>query len=93
MSNGGQLTIKTYCREKYLLIEFADAGCGLSREVQENLFEPFFTTKDAGKGTGLGLPICKDIIERYNGTIEVRNRPEGGAMFTISIPLGGRVKE
>ena len=87
MSNGGQLTIKTHCREKHLLIEFADTGCGLSREVQENLFEPFFTTKDAGKGTGLGLPICKDIIERYNGEIEVRNRPEGGALFTVSIPL------
>jgi len=87
MTNGGQLTIKTYCREKHLLIEFADTGCGLSREVQENLFEPFFTTKDAGKGTGLGLPICKDIIERYNGEIIVRNRPEGGALFAVSIPL------
>jgi len=91
MSNGGQLTIKTYCREKHLLIEFSDTGCGLSREVQDNLFEPFFTTKDAGKGTGLRLPICKDIIERYNGKIEVRNRSEGGAMFTINIPLGERV--
>ena len=87
MTNGGQLIIKTYFREKYLLIEFADTGCGLCREVQENLFEPFFTTKDAGKGTGLGLPICKDIIERYNGEIMVRNRPEGGALFTVSIPL------
>ncbi|MBN1766186.1 MAG: GHKL domain-containing protein [Sedimentisphaerales bacterium] len=87
MSQGGTLTIKTGRDENNLLMEFSDTGSGLSREVQDKLFEPFFTTKDTGKGTGLGLAICKDIIERYNGQIFACNRPQGGATFTISIPV------
>jgi len=87
MENGGVLEITSYRDESHVLIEFADTGCGLSAEVKENLFEAFFTTKAAGKGTGLGLAICKDIVERYGGKIIADNRPGGGSVFTISIPL------
>jgi signal transduction histidine kinase len=87
MPDGGNLNIETRCSDSDLIITFADTGTGLNEETKEKMFEPFFTTKAAGKGTGLGLAICKDIIERYNGRIIVENRPEGGCLFTIAIPL------
>jgi len=87
MPDGGSLNIETRCSDSDLIITFADTGTGLNEEAKEKMFEPFFTTKAAGKGTGLGLAICKDIIERYNGRIIVENRPEGGCLFTIVIPL------
>jgi len=87
MGRGGELHIQTCFNPDSVLIEFADTGTGFDSAIGEQLFEPFFTTKEAGKGTGLGLAICKDIIERYNGTIHAENRPTGGSIFTVSIPL------
>ncbi len=87
MDQGGQVTIKTFCDDHNALIEIHDTGPGISEDLIERLFEPFFTTKDTGKGTGLGLAICKDIVERFNGKIDVNNRPEGGCVFTVTIPL------
>ncbi len=87
MEQNGQLDITTYCDEHNSVIEFADTGTGLTPEQQEKIFEPFFTTKPTGKGTGLGLAICKEIMERYNGKITAKNRPEGGSVFTVTIPL------
>ncbi len=84
---GGVLTVRTYYDERNALIEFADTGPGLSEEVMEKIFEAFFTTKAKGKGTGLGLAICLDIMERCGGKIKAQNHDEGGALFTVSIPL------
>ncbi|VAW19255.1 hypothetical protein MNBD_BACTEROID05-104, partial [hydrothermal vent metagenome] len=63
-----------------------DNGPGISQETLEKLWEPFFTTKEAGKGTGLGLPIVRSIIEGHNGQIDVQNRAEGGLEFIIQLP-------
>ena len=87
MSDGGTLTITTDKTEREAIISFADTGPGLKPEEKDRIFEPFFTTKPPGKGTGLGLAICKDILQRYNSTIEAENRPEGGCVFTVRIPL------
>lgn len=87
MPDGGQLDITTYCDPHHAIMEFADTGTGLSKEVKEKMFDAFFTTKATGKGTGLGLAICKDIIERYNGHIAADNRSEGGCVFRVAIPL------
>jgi two-component system NtrC family sensor kinase len=60
-------------------------------EVERRLFEPFFTTKPAGQGTGLGLPICRSIVESHGGRIEVDTAPGRGTCFTVVLPLDASV--
>ncbi len=69
-----------------LQVVVADNGSGLPPAVGDALFDPFFTTKEAGKGTGLGLYICRQIIAESGGQIALAGRPEGGAALTIDFP-------
>lgn len=69
----------------YYSIQIKDRGCGISKERQKRLFEPFYTTKE--KGTGLGLMMCKRIIENHNGTIELKSKHDEGTVVTIQLPL------
>lgn len=66
-------------------VAFCDSGPGISPEGMERLFEPFFTSKDGG--TGLGLAIANKIVVAHGGVIEYRNREQGGAVFTITLPI------
>ena len=84
-AGGGTFDIRLRSSGSQLLIEFADSGPGLKEP--QRVFEPFYTTKQVGKGTGLGLSTCYGIIQQHDGDISCRNRPEGGAIFTIRIPL------
>jgi two-component system NtrC family sensor kinase len=68
-----------------LRIEFADSGSGISEP--ERVFEPFYTTKPVGKGTGLGLSTCYGILQQHGGEIFCGNRVNGGALFTVVIPV------
>ncbi|WNG55918.1 GHKL domain-containing protein [Archangium gephyra] len=68
-----------------LLVE--DNGPGIPAEVLPRLFEPFFTTKPPGKGTGLGLALCREYVARAGGTLHAENRTEGGARFILQLPL------
>ncbi len=86
MPGGGTLTITTRLINGEVVVAFEDTGVGLP-ENTEQIFQPFFTTKPNGQGTGLGLAICKDIIEKYNGRIFAEKRPEGGARFTVVVPI------
>ena len=70
---------------RLLVIEVMDTGPGMSEALIDKVFEPFFTTKPTGKGTGLGLAVTKTIVDLHGGTIEMRNRPEGGACVTIML--------
>jgi two-component system NtrC family sensor kinase len=72
-----------------IVLEVADNGPGIPPDVQKKMFDPFFTTKAEGKGTGLGLSVCRAIVQAHEGTIAARNRPEGGALFRIELPVGG----
>ncbi len=69
-----------------VVLTVADSGPGIPADVLPRLFEPFFTTKGAGKGTGLGLAVSRHLISSAGGTLEAGNRPEGGAIFTITLP-------
>jgi len=87
IGNDGAVTISTSLSDKQLAVEFADSGPGLPEEVLKKVFEPFFTTKKAGNGTGIGLAISYNIVERLGGTIEVRNGKQGGCVFRVNLPV------
>jgi PAS domain S-box-containing protein len=72
-------------------IRVCDNGPGIPANVLPKLFRPFFTTK--AKGTGLGLAVVQKIIVQHGGQVEVRNRPEGGAEFIVTLPLPRSVPE
>jgi PAS domain S-box-containing protein len=67
-------------------IEVSDTGPGVPEELRARIFDPFFTTKPVGKGTGLGLWVCRRAVEELGGEIAVRDRPGGGAIFRVSLP-------
>ena len=67
-------------------VQVSDSGPGVPEAERLRIFEPFYTTKVDGKGTGLGLPIAKNIVEQHHGTIAVDAAPEGGARFTVTLP-------
>ena len=67
-------------------LEVEDNGPGIPEAVLPRLFEPFFTTKPPGKGTGLGLALCREYVARAGGTLAAENRSEGGARFTLHLP-------
>jgi signal transduction histidine kinase len=90
-TQGGTLDITLRASDTKLIVEFADSGSGLKEP--QRVFEPFYTTKPVGKGTGLGLSTCYGIIQQHNGEIACRNRPEGGAVFTISLPVAATATE
>lgn len=83
----GTVTITTKAaeaREQALILMIEDNGCGIPAEIMSQLGTPFVTTKE--KGTGLGLAVCYDIVERHQGRIEVRTNP-CGTLFTLIFPL------
>lgn len=68
-------------------LHFADNGPGIAPAHLSRIFDPFFTTKSVGKGTGLGLSISYGIVEQHAGKLTVENLPQGGAQFTLTLPL------
>jgi CheY-like chemotaxis protein len=68
-------------------LEITDTGPGISPDILARLFEPFFTTKPLGQGTGLGLSLCKGIVEEHGGTIRVDSEPGHGATFQVELPM------
>jgi signal transduction histidine kinase len=84
-AGGGLLRITAWRQAGDAVVEFSDTGPGL-REPQR-VFDPFYTTKPIGKGTGLGLSAVYGIIQDHGGQITCQNRPEGGALFSIRLPV------
>lgn len=73
-------------------IVFQDDGPGIAPENLTHIFDPFFTTRRPGRGTGLGLSICKTVLREHGGNIEAASAPGGGAVFTITLPMGAQVE-
>jgi PAS domain S-box-containing protein len=85
---GGEIQVRTWLAETgdMVCLQIADNGPGVSSEDLERIFDPFYTRKKT-MGMGVGLAICHGIIEEHQGSIAVDNGPDGGAIFTITLPL------
>lgn len=90
MPMGGRLLVRTrgHAAEngERIILEIEDNGSGIPKEIRDKIFNPFFTTKEVGKGTGLGLSVVYEIIQKHNGTIELRSEVGRGTTFSISLP-------
>jgi signal transduction histidine kinase len=87
MADGGRLTVDARCERNHIALTFEDTGCGIPASVGRRIFEPFFTTKDPGKGTGMGLAVSYNIVQKHGGRIEFHDRQGGGTVFTIELPI------
>ena len=85
MPGGGTVSVRTQVDDREVVTEIADTGEGIAPEIIDRLFEAF-ATYGKTKGTGLGLSICQRIVQEHGGRIWAANRPEGGAVFSFSIP-------
>ncbi len=85
MNYKGNIRIITKKQDDKAVIMFYDDGPGIPEDILKHIFEPFFTTKK-GEGMGLGLDICKRIVEKHRGSISVSSRP-GETVFTITLPV------
>ncbi len=86
--SGGVLSVTSQRCDDTLIIAVEDTGPGIPPQHLGKIFEPFFTTKQVGEGTGLGLSVSYALVERMGGELTAGNRPGGGAVFRIVIPLG-----
>jgi PAS domain S-box-containing protein len=85
----GTLRIRLGKGDKAVWVSFHDDGHGIPKENLPSIFDPFYTTKRPGRGTGLGLSICKSVMKEHNGTVEAANASDGGAVFTVTLPVAG----
>jgi PAS domain S-box-containing protein len=83
----GTIRIRIGRKPDSVWLVFQDDGPGIAPENLANIFDPFFTTKRPGRGTGLGLSICKTVLREHGGNIEAANASDGGAIFTITLPV------
>jgi PAS domain S-box-containing protein len=87
--HGGRIEIRTSvtpARDR-IITTVRDTGTGIPEDTLSRIFEPFYTTKEVGKGTGLGLAITYGIVQEHGGQILAANHPEGGAVFTVELPI------
>jgi signal transduction histidine kinase len=87
MSGQGSVNITFSAIDGRSQTAIADVGPGMPPDVLELAFEPFFTTKN--RGTGLGLPLAKRIVEAHGGEIRIDTPPTGGTTVTLVLPLAG----
>ncbi len=94
-TDAGSITLSALLREGALTVSVKDSGIGITAEDQPKVFEKFKqvgdTLTDKPKGTGLGLPICKEIVEHHGGRIWVESRPGQGSTFSFTLPVAGEV--
>jgi PAS domain S-box-containing protein len=83
----GVITIRTFLRERTVVLEIEDTGKGIPIEALPRIFDPFFTTQEPGEGMGMGLSISYDIVRRHHGTIDVESLVDKGTKVTIVLPV------
>jgi two-component system NtrC family sensor kinase len=83
----GAIEVRTSMVGGSLELEVADTGLGIDDADLTKIFDPFFTTKEEGRGSGLGLAVSYAIVREHGGRIAARNRPGGGALFVVTLPI------
>ncbi|MEM7403203.1 MAG: ATP-binding protein [Myxococcota bacterium] len=86
MKGEGNITLRLWQEQQQACVQIQDDGPGIPDDVLPRIFEPYFTTKKKGEGTGLGLGICRDIVQEHGGDIEVSSKP-GCTVFTVRLPM------
>jgi PAS domain S-box-containing protein len=84
---GGSIVVRTIDSRDGVLASVEDDGPGVPAEIAGHIFEPFFTTKSAEQGTGLGLPLCADIVHQHRGRLQLRAKEGRGASFELFLPV------
>ena len=88
ISDEGDVWISTRAEDDEAILTIRDNGRGIAPEDLDHIFDPFFTTKGPEEGTGLGLGISWNIVERHGGEIEVESEVGKGTRFTVRLPVG-----
>lgn len=86
-----RVLVAPFPRHDGVVLSVADTGRGIAPEHLDRIFDPFFTTKE--EGTGLGLPICKQIVEQHGGTMEIESEPGSGTRVTMLLPDSNAAEE
>ena len=85
-----KIRVTAYVEEanpKFVTVEFGDNGCGMDEETMQKMFNYGFTTKGEGKGSGIGVYMCRYIVELHGGEIKVRSKKGEGTTFTLTLPI------
>jgi signal transduction histidine kinase len=82
----GCIKVATSFDDRFIFIKVIDNGAGIAEDIQSQIFEPFFTTKAAGSGTGLGLAVCRGIVQAHEGTLKLISKLGAGTTFILSLP-------
>ncbi|MET0555331.1 MAG: ATP-binding protein [Vicinamibacteria bacterium] len=92
MGGSGRLTIETWQEDSFVGVRITDSGPGIPEGIRSRIFDPFFTTKDQGEGTGLGLGIARQIVQRHHGQIRLDSQP-GRTSFEVRLPTAPVARE
>jgi PAS domain S-box-containing protein len=84
--DGNRITVRTWAEAESVCVEVADTGAGIPPESLARVFEPFFTSKGVGKGSGLGLPICRNLVAEFGGEIGIESAVGEGTRVTVRLP-------
>ena len=87
---GQSISISALRRGTEVFLRVSDTGVGIPSEHLKRVFEPFFTTREGHGGSGLGLAVCRHIVESLNGRMSVRSQVDKGTCFTVVLPLPGK---
>ena len=89
IKDAGKVEISTTYsdKERAILVQVRDTGCGIAPDIIDRIWDPFFTTKEVGQGVGLGLALTYNIVKRHGGEITVESHVGEGSQFTVQLPV------